>query len=163
VQIEFIHLIRKLSQKYDKNTEFFYYYASYGKTDYSKSAVACTASVHAVLHFTTHLYICYCSFLINKWTEFRKTAAEACDLASGQKLVLTTPSMAMYSSFRGLTILKSRSIHSKIAIIISSSFLGAGLKITKWLFYNLLNSNVQLFVLILFAVPASFILSNNVL
>lgn len=39
--------------------------------------------------------------------------------------------MAMYNSLRGLTILKSRSMHSKIAIIISSSFLGAGLKKTQ--------------------------------
>lgn len=43
----------------------------------------------------------------------------------------TTPSMAIYSSFRGLTMLKSLSIHSKIATIISSSSFGAGLKYNK--------------------------------
>ena len=40
---------------------------------------------------------------------------------------LTTPSMAMYSNHLGLTMLKIRSMYSKIASIISSSSLGAGL------------------------------------
>jgi hypothetical protein len=59
------------------------------------------------------VHISYCCFRIIK---------------SKYEYVLTTPSMAMYSSLRGLTILKSRSIHSKIAIIITSSFFGAGLQ-----------------------------------
>lgn len=38
-----------------------------------------------------------------------------------------TPSMAIYNTFLGRTILKRRSMHSKMATIISSSFFGAGL------------------------------------
>lgn len=38
-----------------------------------------------------------------------------------------TPSIAMYSSLRGRIMLKIRSIYSKMATIISSSFRGAGL------------------------------------
>lgn len=40
---------------------------------------------------------------------------------------LTTPSMAMYKTLLGRTILNRRSMYSKMATIISSSFLGAGL------------------------------------
>ena len=42
--------------------------------------------------------------------------------------ILTTPSMAMYSNHLGLTMLKIRSMYSKIASIITSSSLGAGLR-----------------------------------
>jgi hypothetical protein len=35
--------------------------------------------------------------------------------------------MAMYNTLRGLTMAKRRSMHSKMATIISSSFFGAGL------------------------------------
>jgi len=36
--------------------------------------------------------------------------------------------MAMYSTFRGRTIAKMRSMYSKMSAIISSSFFGAGLQ-----------------------------------
>lgn len=42
--------------------------------------------------------------------------------------ILTTPSMAIYSSFLGRQMANIRSMYSKIATIISSSFFGAGLK-----------------------------------
>lgn len=44
------------------------------------------------------------------------------------RILRTTPSIAIYNNLRGLTIFNNRSIASNIAIIISSSFLGAGLK-----------------------------------
>jgi hypothetical protein len=44
-------------------------------------------------------------------------------------VTLTTPSIAMYNNFLGRTIANIRSIHWKMATIISSSFLGAGLQL----------------------------------
>jgi hypothetical protein len=81
------------------------------KMNYLKWIVACIACIYSVQ--MDIMCTCYRSSLI---------------FTSAHQFVLTTPSIAMYSSLRGLTIVKSRSIHSKIAIIISSSFLGAGLQ-----------------------------------
>lgn len=49
----------------------------------------------------------------------------------------TTPSMAMYKTLLGRTMLKRRSMYSKMATIISSSFFGAGLQGAQQLVYNL--------------------------
>lgn len=46
--------------------------------------------------------------------------------------LFTTPSMAMYRTLRGRTILNRRSMYSKMATIISSSFLGAGLQTAEF-------------------------------
>lgn len=57
----------------------------------------------------------------------------------GGKCVMwpTTPSMAMYKTLLGRTMLKRRSMYSKMATIISSSFFGAGLQRAQQLVYNL--------------------------
>lgn len=56
----------------------------------------------------------------------------------------TTPSMAMYRTFLGRMMRKRRSMHSKMAIIISSSFWGAGLhkKHSLWFFIVFISINV---------------------
>ena len=50
------------------------------------------------------------------------------DSKNKNRFILTTPSIAIYKTLLGLTMENILSINSKIRIIISSSFLGAGLE-----------------------------------
>lgn len=55
-----------------------------------------------------------------------------------KSILLTTPSIAMYKSFLGLTMENILSMYSKIKAIISSSFFGAGLnKKNNSIVYNM--------------------------
>ena len=72
---------------------------------------------------TGTLLIHFGSRCLECWIEYKKGFIKL-----QKQWHFTTPSIAMYNSFLGRTMANIRSIHSKMAIIISSSFLGAGLK-----------------------------------